>query len=170
MHNRSTRSRSVAQTTQTTQTTQTMQMTQMTQMTQTAIGTKAMLRRGVRQHVSRGLAASAVWLFAALVGATPALAHVFPKHQDPGAGSAVSAPKEIRIQFDGDLEPAFSKLTVTDSAGKEVESEKSVVDAQHHDVISVGLPNLPAGKYAVHWVAVASDGHRTHGDYTFEVK
>jgi copper resistance protein C len=29
---------------------------------------------------------------------------------------------------------------------------------------------LQAGRYTVHWVAVASDGHRTHGDYAFEVK
>ncbi|WP_240648107.1 copper resistance CopC family protein [Pararobbsia silviterrae] len=102
--------------------------------------------------------------------AATASAHVFPKHQDPGAGASVSAPKEVRIQFDGPLEPAFSTLTVTDGNGKDVEAAKSAVDAAHPDVMSVALPSLTPGHYAVHWAAVAADGHRTHGDYTFEVK
>ncbi|CAM2153016.1 copper resistance protein C [Pararobbsia alpina] len=107
---------------------------------------------------------------AAIACATPAFAHVFPKHQEPGAGMSVAEPKEVRIQFDGPLEPAFSTLTVTDAGGKDVESAKAAVDPAHTDTISVALPSLQAGKYTVHWAAVAADGHRTHGDYTFEVK
>lgn len=149
MHHESTRSRGEAQAT---------------------MGSAARAWEKLKTHVSRAAAVSAFWTGAALLSATPAWAHVFPKHQEPGAGAAVSAPKEVRIQFDGDLEPAFSKLTVTDSSGKEVESDKSVVDTEHRNVISVALQTLPAGRYTVHWVAVASDGHRTHGDYTFEVK
>ncbi|MGT2472137.1 copper resistance CopC family protein [Paraburkholderia terrae] len=70
----------------------------------------------------------------------------------------------------GPLEPAFSSLTVTDASGKQVNTSKAVVDAQDHDAISLALPALQSGRYTVHWVAVASDGHRTHGDYSFEVK
>lgn len=51
-----------------------------------------------------------------------------------------------------------------------VNTDKSLVDAHQPDVITVALPPLQAGRYTVHWVAVASDGHRTHGDYAFEVK
>ena len=29
---------------------------------------------------------------------------------------------------------------------------------------------LPAGRYAVHWIAVATDGHRTQGNFAFIVK
>jgi copper resistance protein C len=99
-----------------------------------------------------------------------ALAHVFPRTQVPGAGETVSSPAQVRITFDGPLEPAFSSLTVTDASGKQVNTEKSAVDAQHHENISVALPALQAGRYTVHWVAIADDGHRTHGDYRFEVK
>ena len=99
-----------------------------------------------------------------------ALAHVFPQKQEPGAGSTVEAPARVTITFDGPLEPAFSSLTVTDAAGKQVSTAKSTVDAQQPSVASVALPALAAGKYTVHWVAVASDGHRTHGDYSFNVK
>ena len=80
------------------------------------------------------------------------------------------APAKVTITFDGPLEPAFSSLTVTDAAGKQVSTAKSTIDAQQPSVASVALPALAAGKYTVHWVAVASDGHRTHGDYSFNVK
>ncbi|ALP64744.1 copper resistance CopC family protein [Paraburkholderia caribensis] len=99
-----------------------------------------------------------------------ALAHVFPQKQEPGAGTTVEAPAKVTIAFDGPLEPAFSSLTVTDAAGKQVSTAKSTIDAQQPSVASVALPALAAGKYTVHWVAVASDGHRTHGDYSFNVK
>ena len=97
-------------------------------------------------------------------------AHVFPRTQIPAAGAAVASASEVRIVFDGPLEPAFSSVTVTDASGKQVNTEKANVDAKDHDAISVALPSLPAGRYTVHWVAVASDGHRTHGDYGFNVK
>ena len=99
-----------------------------------------------------------------------AFAHVFPQKQEPGAGTTVEAPAKVTIAFDGPLEPAFSSLTVTDASGKQVNTAKSTVDAQQPGVASVALPTLAAGKYTVHWVAVASDGHRTHGDYSFNVK
>ncbi|MEI6003358.1 copper resistance protein CopC [Paraburkholderia bengalensis] len=99
-----------------------------------------------------------------------ALAHVFPQKQEPGPGATIEAPAKVSITFDGPLEPAFSKLTVTDASGKQVNTAKSTVDAQQPDVASVALPALAAGRYTVHWVAVAQDGHRTHGDYSFNAK
>ena len=112
----------------------------------------------------------AAGLVAGLVFTGAAFAHVFPQKQEPGAGASVAAPSLVKITFDGPLEPAFSSLTVTDAAGKQVSTAKSAVDASQPDVITVALPALQAGRYTVHWVAVASDGHRTHGDYAFDVK
>jgi copper resistance protein C len=102
--------------------------------------------------------------------ATPAWAHVFPRAQTPAAGAKVAAPAQVRVVFDGPLEAAFSSLTVTNAEGQQVNTAKAVVDSQTQDTLSLALPVLPAGKYTVHWVAVADDGHRTHGDYAFEVK
>jgi hypothetical protein len=104
------------------------------------------------------------------LGPLSALGHVFPQKQQPGAGSTVDAPAQVVITFDGPLEPAFSSLTVTDAAGKQVNTAQSAVDDRQPEIASVALPALAAGKYTVHWVAVASDGHRTHGDYSFKVK
>ncbi|HEX7911736.1 MAG TPA: copper resistance protein CopC [Paraburkholderia sp.] len=116
------------------------------------------------------VAARVPLLIAGLVFASAAFAHVFPQKQEPGAGATVASPAQVRVIFDGPLEPSFSSLTVTDASGKQVNTEKSAVDAHQAAAIAVPLPPLAAGHYTVHWVAVASDGHRTHGDYAFDVK
>ena len=115
-------------------------------------------------------AAKLAALFAALAFAGAAFAHVFPQKQEPGAGATVASPAQVRVIFDGPLEAAFSSLTVTDASGKQVNTEKATVDEHQRALITVPLPTLAAGHYTVHWVAVASDGHRTHGDYAFNVK
>ncbi|VXC94401.1 Copper resistance protein [Burkholderia sp. 8Y] len=125
----------------------------------------------MKHHRNAGprLASGAAWV-AGLIVSGAACAHVFPQKQEPGAGATVAAPARIRILFDGPLEPAFTTLTVTDAAGKQVNTEKSKVDAQQPAIATLALPTLPAGHYTVHWAAVADDGHRTHGDYSFDVR
>jgi copper resistance protein C len=118
-------------------------------------------KRFLKQSVLLALCASSTSL---------ALAHVFPRAQSPLAGASIASPAQVRIVFDGPLEPAFSSLTVTDTGGKQVNTAKAVIDPQDKDAISVALPPLQPGKYTVHWIAVADDGHRTHGDYAFDVK
>jgi copper resistance protein C len=117
-----------------------------------------------------GTAAKLAALLAGMTFAGAVFAHVFPQKQEPGAGVTVASPAQVRVLFDGPLEPAFSSLTVTDASGKQVNTQKSAVDEHQPAVITVPLPSLAAGHYTVHWVAVASDGHRTHGDYAFDVK
>jgi hypothetical protein len=117
-----------------------------------------------------GATAKLTALFAGLALASAAFAHVFPQKQEPGAGATVASPAQVRVIFDGPLEAAFSSLTVTDASGKQVNTQKAAVDAHQPALIVVPLPPLAAGHYTVHWVAVASDGHRTHGDYAFNVK
>lgn len=110
---------------------------------------------------------------AALMLATAQLAHAHarPTHQAPAAGSTVTtSQKEVAIDFDDSLEPAFSLITVTDAQGKSVTSDKAVVDPSSTKHMSVALNALTPGVYAVAWVAVAADGHRTQGHYTFTVK
>ena len=119
---------------------------------------------------SIGTAAKLVALLAGLALANAAFAHVFPQKQEPGAGATVASPAQVRVIFDGPLEAAFSSLTVTDASGKQVNTQKAAVDEHQPALIVVPLPALAAGHYTVHWVAVASDGHRTHGDYAFNVK
>ncbi|CAE6959512.1 copper resistance protein CopC [Paraburkholderia domus] len=107
----------------------------------------------------------------ALATAPLAHAHAYPTHQAPSAGSTVPAlQKDVAIDFDDELEPAFSSISVTDAQGKSVVSDKAVVDASNTKHMSVALNPLSSGVYTVSWVAVAADGHRTQGHYSFTVK
>ncbi|AZQ53771.1 copper resistance CopC family protein [Burkholderia cenocepacia] len=116
----------------------------------------------------RGLLAAAI--AAGSLIASTAFAHVFPQHQSPSAGAEVTPPAGVQIEFDGPLEPAFSSLNVSNSNGKQVNTAKAEVDPNDRKSIHVALPTLAPDTYTVHWTAVAADGHRTHGDYSFKVK
>ncbi|WP_321809255.1 MULTISPECIES: copper resistance protein CopC [unclassified Burkholderia] len=125
-----------------------------------------MMRRFDRFHSGACAAAFAT----GILTASTAFAHVFPQKQSPSAGAEVAAPAGVTIIFDGPLEPAFSSLSISNSAGKQVNTEKAEVDPNDTKAIHVALPPSPPGTYTVHWVAVASDGHRTHGDYSFKIR
>jgi len=108
---------------------------------------------------------------AAFLLAQSAFAHAHPKQRTPGAGATVGADqKQVSIEFDDALEPAFSSLKVTDANGKSAITGKSSVDANDKKHMTVALDALKPGVYTVSWVAVAADGHRTQGHYTFTVK
>ena len=98
-------------------------------------------------------------------------AHAHPIRQAPAAGATVStSTKAVTIDFDDRIEPAFSTITVVDAQGKAATRAKSVVDPSNRKRMSVALNPLGPGVYTVSWVAVATDGHRTQGRYTFTVK
>jgi copper resistance protein C len=98
-------------------------------------------------------------------------AHAFPERAEPRVGATVrTAPTRVQIWFDGDLEPAFSRLAVTDGRGVRVDRGDSQVDPQNRRVLRVNLPPIPPGTYKVNWGVLAVDGHRTEGDYTFTLK
>lgn len=97
--------------------------------------------------------------------------HVFPHHSEPKAGSTVTAaPVGVRIWFDGDLEPEFSKITIEDTGGKKVDKGDSQVDPADPKLLHVGVPALAPGRYHVVWDVVSRDGHHTTGDFSFTVK
>ncbi|MGA7799635.1 MAG: copper resistance CopC family protein [Gammaproteobacteria bacterium] len=112
-----------------------------------------------------------VGLFAALLLPAIAIAHAFPEKSVPRVGATVpSAPKRVRIWFDGNLNVLFSKLTVTDPGGKRVSKGHGQVSPKNPRLLEVELEPLSPGQYWVHWSVVARDGHHTAGKYPFTVK
>lgn len=107
------------------------------------------------------------------IGLTPviALAHGKLESSDPAAGSTVDAPVgALRLTFNEDLEPAFSNVSVADASGAVVSKEKAKVDVSNPRVLTVAVPKMPSGSYAVHWTVMTHDGHKVKGDYKFAVK
>jgi methionine-rich copper-binding protein CopC len=107
---------------------------------------------------------------AALVVTSTAFAHAHLVTSEPAANAEVVAPAAVTIHFTEPLEPAFSKITLNDASGKDATATASEVDTKDAKVMRLALPPLTAGRYAVHWIAVATDGHRTQGDFAFNVK
>lgn len=100
--------------------------------------------------------------------ATPALAHAFLQHAEPGAGAAYKPPPaRVALTFSEKLEPVFSSVAVTDSSGRNVESGAVVIRG---NFMVAPLRSLPPGRYRVVWHVVSVDTHRTEGAYSFSVK
>lgn len=100
--------------------------------------------------------------------ATPAFAHAFLQHANPGAGAALPAPpSRIALTFTEKLEPVFSGVTVRDSSGHGVEAGPVTIGG---NAMVVPLRPLTAGVYRVTWHVVSVDTHRTEGAYSFTVK
>ena len=115
-------------------------------------------------------------LYASMLGAmaltvtSTAFAHAHLTSSEPAANAEVAAPTEVTIHFTEPLEPAFSKIALADTSGRAVAPAESQVDKDDTKIMHLPLPQLNAGRYAVHWTAVATDGHRTQGDFAFIVK
>jgi len=112
-------------------------------------------------------------LAAALLLSPPsASAHAFPDHADPRVGASVStSPPEVRIWFDGEIEPVFSTIRVENDDNKQrIDRGDGGVSPQDNRLLTVRIPPLTPGKYRVYWSVIARDGHRTEGDYPFKVK
>jgi copper resistance protein C len=99
---------------------------------------------------------------------SPARAHSVPQRFAPAPEAVLrSAPTEVRILFDGDLEPAFSAIQVTDAGGRRVDQGGTRLDPRNRRLLRVRLGTLTPGVYRVTWHILAIDGHRNEGTYVF---
>jgi methionine-rich copper-binding protein CopC len=103
----------------------------------------------------------------------PALAsaHGRLESAEPAANASVdAAPSLLRLTFNEDLEPSFSTIKVTAANGAVVDNAKAKVDPSDKKVLTLALPKLSAGTYAVQWAVMTGDSHKTKGTYKFSVK
>jgi methionine-rich copper-binding protein CopC len=99
------------------------------------------------------------------------LAHTSPDHADPKVGSTIhSSPRQVRIWFDGELEPAFCTISVKGPDGAKVDDGHGKVDPSDPTLLETAVPQLQPGTYQVSWSVVARDGHRSSGSYQFTVR
>jgi len=122
--------------------------------------------------MNEGRPAAALLLALSLLGLPgTALAHVQLDHAEPKVGSTVSAPpSQVRIWFDGELEPALSSIAVHGPGGATVDDGPGRVNTSDPRLLEVDVPRLAPGAYRVTWSVVGRDGHRTSGGYAFTVR
>jgi len=96
-----------------------------------------------------------------------AAAHAMLDHAEPRVGNKVATmPREVTLSFTQKLEAAFSTITVTDPAGKRVDTGKTRVNGNQ---MSVSLRSGGSGTYHVIWRVLSVDSHTTDGSFTFQV-
>jgi methionine-rich copper-binding protein CopC len=111
----------------------------------------------------------------AIVGIIPLLlllvmsettAHALLDHAEPRVGNTVAiAPREVTLWFTQKLE-AFSTITVTNAAGKRVDTGKTRVSGNQ---MAVSLRSGGPGIYHVTWRVLSVDMHTADGNFTFQV-
>src|SRR5262245_59874854 len=118
----------------------------------------------------RALNLSVALMLALVDFQTVAQAHAFPLRSDPRVGWTIPvSPPKVTIWFDGELEPAFSTITVYNSAKQQVDKGNSRVSGSDASVLEVDLPPLAADTYHVYWKVLSKDTHVTEGDFTFAI-
>lgn len=101
------------------------------------------------------------------LGTGGAAAHAVLDHASPRIGSTVpAAPREVSLTFTQNLEPAFSKVQVTDAKGTRVDLGEPQISGH---IMNVALKPLPPGTYRVHWHVLSVDTHTTDGSFSFSV-
>jgi methionine-rich copper-binding protein CopC len=107
------------------------------------------------------------------IGLWPAagLAHaVLVKSVPAQRATLVEAPPRVELWFNERLEPAYSKASVTNEAGAQVDLRDVVVSAEDPRRLSVSLPALAPGRYTVSFRVLSVDGHVVESRLTFTVK
>lgn len=121
------------------------------------------------RKLSKTPLAFSLFVLGLLLAVPAAFAHTHPVDMMPAANATVSAPASIMIHFSEAMEPKFSSMTLSNAAGKVVNTEPSVVSPDAK-MMTLPLPKLEPGVYTVDWVAVAVDTHRSQGQYKFTVQ
>ena len=126
------------------------------------------LRRG-RTLVT--LARLAVTAFLMVLAPAILNAHAKLLRSEPSAGQRLAAsPSSVRLVFSETPMVAISRLVLMGPSGDTVRLGPVHVDAAdaHAMLAEVAIP-LDSGTYSVHWSTAASDGHASHGSFTFVV-
>ncbi len=111
-----------------------------------------------------GLAALAFWPAAALAHA------VLVKSVPAQRAALAEPPPRIELWFNERLEPAYSKASVTNEAGAQVDLRDVAVLAEDPRRLSLSLQPLLPGRYTVSFRVLSVDGHVVESRLTFTVK
>jgi methionine-rich copper-binding protein CopC len=120
----------------------------------------------VTRRLVRAALAAALALWPAV-----ALAHaVLVKSVPAQRASLVEPPPRIELWFNERLEPAYSKASVTNEAGTQVDLRDVAVSTEDPRRLSLSLPPLKPGRYTVNFRVLSVDGHVVESRLSFTVK
>jgi copper transport protein len=99
-----------------------------------------------------------------------ASAHAILESSSPTPSALLaSSPKEIRLDFDEQVEATLGDVRVYDSEQREVANSKTVRSSSDPSIVTADVPTLQNGVYVVVWRVVSADGHPVTGAFPFEI-
>jgi copper transport protein len=105
-----------------------------------------------------------------MLSATPALAHASFEGSEPGANSQVqTSPKQIVLRFSESVTVEKNAIKLYDSKQKAISTGKYGREKGDSSTVTVPVPKLAEGTYAVTWRVVSADSHPIDGAFTFAV-
>jgi copper resistance protein C len=81
-----------------------------------------------------------------------------------------SPPTRVVLWFNERLEAQFSRLSVWNAEGQQVDRGDVQVGPDDGKRLSVGIPTLPAGSYTVKYRVLSVDGHIVEAEFPFTVR
>lgn len=101
-----------------------------------------------------------------------AFAHAHLTTADPAPASTVTtSPNPIALHFTEGVNVAFTGIELIGPDQKPVKLAHAKLAPKDDKTLLVPVPSpLHAGTYQVNWHALATDGHKTQGQYRFTVK
>ena len=111
------------------------------------------------------------WVLGLTLLPTSALTHaVLVKAVPTQRATLAESPPRVELWFNERLEPAYSRASVTDAAGAQVDLRDVVVSREDPKRLSVSLPALGPGRYTVRFRVLSVDGHVVESSLTFTVR
>ncbi len=71
------------------------------------------------------------------------------------------------LTFNERLEPAYTRVSVWDASGQQVDLKDGAVDLGNPKVVNVSLPPLQPGRYTVRYRVLSVDGHIVEASFAF---
>jgi methionine-rich copper-binding protein CopC len=105
------------------------------------------------------LAPAVAWSHAEMVKSVPAR-----------RSTTTTSPPRVRLSFNERVEAKFSRVSVWDAKGSQVDLKDAEVDPEDPKQLTVGLPALEPGTYTVRFRVLSVDGHIVESQYPFTVR
>lgn len=100
-----------------------------------------------------------------------ALSHAVLVKAVPAQRAALTEPpSRVELWFNERLEPAYSRASVTNEAGAQIDLRDATVAKDDPKRLSLSLPPLGPGRYTVRFRVLSVDGHVVESNLTFTVK
>ena len=123
----------------------------------------------MNRTLRRGVLAALTTTALVALPAGVASAHAALESSTPAANSVLEdAPTEVVLDFDEDIEVGLADVRVFDASGDVLQSGTPTAGADG-TVLSVSLPQMGDGIYAVIWKVTSADGHAVEGAFSFQV-